>query len=48
MPFDILAGTDKIRMGIEQGKELAVMEADWTIECDNFDQNVRQKFLIYD
>lgn len=47
MPFDILAGTDKIRLGIEGGEDLKKMAASWTKQCEEFDRHVRKKFLIY-
>ncbi len=48
MPIDILAGTDRLRTGIEKGTGLDQMEASWMAECRSFDRKIRRKYLIYD
>lgn len=48
MPIDILAGSDRLRRGIEQGESLDRMEAAWREECARFDRTVRTRFLMYD
>jgi uncharacterized protein YbbC (DUF1343 family) len=47
MPIDILAGSDQLRTTIEQGKDISQMEASWQNECENFNSQVRKKFLMY-
>lgn len=47
MPIDILAGTNKLRKGIEEGEDLGRMEAWWREECLRFDRTVRKTFLMY-
>ncbi len=47
MPFDILTGSHKLRIAIEQGESLEAMEAGWQDECDSFNRHLRQKFLMY-
>ncbi|RJR14820.1 MAG: DUF1343 domain-containing protein [Nitrospiraceae bacterium] len=47
MPIDILAGTDRLRKEIEQGKSLERMEAWWDEQCKEFNKKVRRRFLIY-
>jgi uncharacterized protein YbbC (DUF1343 family) len=48
MPIDILAGTDRLRGGIEKGEDLGQMEAWWREECLRFHKIVRRRFLMYD
>ena len=48
MPIDILAGTDRLRRGIERGEGLESMEGWWREECLHFERTVRRRFLIYD
>ncbi len=48
MPIDILAGTDKVRKDIEQGKRLEEMEEWWQKENLEFDENARKQYLIYE
>ncbi|MCX8027972.1 MAG: DUF1343 domain-containing protein [Thermodesulfovibrionales bacterium] len=47
-PIDIIAGTDKLRFDIEQGKPLDEMQCWWMCECMEFDKSVRKKYLLYD
>ncbi len=47
MPIDILAGTDRLRKDIENGKPLEQMEGWWKEECSVFQRKVRKRFLIY-
>jgi uncharacterized protein YbbC (DUF1343 family) len=46
MPVDILAGTDRLRKGIEAWKDLDEMEAWWKQESRAFEK-IRKKYLIY-
>ncbi len=48
MPIDILAGTDRLRKDIEDGKPLKYMEEWWKEECRQFQREVRKKYLIYE
>jgi uncharacterized protein YbbC (DUF1343 family) len=48
MPIDILAGTDRLRLDIENGVSLDGMEEWWQKECEAFDNNIRKKYLLYD
>lgn len=48
MPIDILAGSDQLRLSIEQGENLETMEKNWQTECDHFDRQARRHFLMYD
>ncbi len=47
MPIDILAGTDRLRTDIEDGKTLDRMEEWWQGQCDKFDKRFRKRYLIY-
>ena len=47
MPIDILAGNDKLRTTIDQGKDISQLEISWQDECKNFNNQVRKQFLIY-
>lgn len=47
-PFDILAGTDRLRKDIEKGEDLDLMEGWWKKECLHFRKSIRQKYLMYD
>lgn len=47
MPVDILAGTDRIRKGIEAGEELSRMEEWWSEQDRSFRKKVRKGFLLY-
>ncbi|MDO9288049.1 MAG: DUF1343 domain-containing protein [Thermodesulfovibrionales bacterium] len=46
MPIDILAGTDRLRNGIEKGTKLNLMEEQWAEELKAF-QKIRKKYLLY-
>ncbi len=48
MPIDILAGTDRVRMDIEQGKSLERMEQWWDRRRLEFNRKVRKKYLMYE
>jgi uncharacterized protein YbbC (DUF1343 family) len=45
-PFDVIAGTDKIRKAIESGTSLEEIERSWKSETDAF-CSVREKYLLY-
>ncbi|MGO9613301.1 MAG: exo-beta-N-acetylmuramidase NamZ domain-containing protein [Dissulfurispiraceae bacterium] len=47
MPFDILAGTDRLRHDIENNEDIELMEAWWQGQCLTFNRNVRKRFLLY-
>jgi uncharacterized protein YbbC (DUF1343 family) len=47
IPIDILAGTDRLRLDIERGEKLDLMEEWWQEECGNFDREFRKKYLMY-
>ncbi|MFA4828403.1 MAG: DUF1343 domain-containing protein [Thermodesulfovibrionales bacterium] len=46
MPINILAGTDRLRNGIEKGTKLNLMEEQWAEELRAFEKTRRQ-YLIY-
>jgi uncharacterized protein YbbC (DUF1343 family) len=46
-PIDILAGTDKLRKDIEDGKNLNHMEERWQEQCHQFQREIRRQYLIY-
>ncbi len=46
LPFDILCGTDSIRLGIEAGNSVEGMEAEWSSSLRDFEQR-RTPFLLY-
>ncbi|MFH1728867.1 MAG: hypothetical protein ABIA04_10685 [Pseudomonadota bacterium] len=46
LPFDILAGSDKLRFMIEKGSDLKEIEEAWDDEKNGFIK-VRKKYLIY-
>jgi uncharacterized protein YbbC (DUF1343 family) len=48
LPIDILAGTDRVRKGIERGEGLEHLEGWWREKCLRFQKAVRRRFLIYD
>jgi uncharacterized protein YbbC (DUF1343 family) len=48
MPIDILAGTDRVRNDIEEGRTLEEMEEWWQDELLEFDNNERKQYLIYE
>ena len=47
MPIDILAGTDRLRREIERGENLDLMEKWWRVQCQDFDKQIRKRYLIY-
>lgn len=47
LPFDILAGSDRVRKDIEEGKSLKDMESWWNEEVQMFEQ-IRKQYLLYD
>ncbi len=47
MPIDILAGTDRLRKDIENGKSIEHMEEWWKEQSFEFQRKVRKRFLIY-
>ncbi|GBE39633.1 hypothetical protein BMS3Bbin08_02259 [bacterium BMS3Bbin08] len=47
MPIDILAGTDKLRKDIENGRSLGYMEKWWQEQSHQFKRKKRRKCLIY-
>ena len=46
MPFDILAGTDALRLDIERGRALDAMTADWSEAATAFTP-LRERYLLY-
>jgi uncharacterized protein YbbC (DUF1343 family) len=46
MPFDILAGTDRIRLGLERGRRAEEMEEEWMEGLREFER-VRAGYLLY-
>jgi uncharacterized protein YbbC (DUF1343 family) len=47
MPIDILAGTDRLRQDMEDGRSLEHMEEWWSEQCIEFNKKVRKRYLIY-
>ncbi|NJD56054.1 MAG: DUF1343 domain-containing protein [Nitrospirae bacterium] len=47
LPIDILAGTNRFREDIEQGRSLDTMETWWEKELTVFDEKIRRRYLIY-
>ena len=45
-PFDVVCGTDKIRMQIESGASLEEIEADWSATLETF-KKTRDEYLLY-
>jgi len=45
-PFDVIAGTTKIREGIEQGTALSALQESWQPELTDF-KKLREAFLLY-
>jgi uncharacterized protein YbbC (DUF1343 family) len=45
-PFDVIAGTSKLRESIERGDTLESIERSWQVELDEF-KGVREQFLLY-
>jgi uncharacterized protein YbbC (DUF1343 family) len=48
MPVDILAGSDRLRLDIENGVPLHRMEEWWREESKAFDRNMRKKYVLYE
>jgi uncharacterized protein YbbC (DUF1343 family) len=46
LPFDILAGSDRLRMNIESGKDMREMESCWKGELKEFEK-IRKQYLLY-
>ena len=44
--FDLLMGTDQVRLGIIAGKEEAAIRSEWQKELDRY-KEMRKKYLIY-
>jgi uncharacterized protein YbbC (DUF1343 family) len=47
LPIDILAGTDRLRIDIEEGTDLKTMARRWDHELREFDKKIRRKYLLY-
>lgn len=47
LPFDILAGSDKLRKDIDEGKTIKEMEEWWRDELSEFEK-IRKNYLIYE
>jgi uncharacterized protein YbbC (DUF1343 family) len=47
LPFDILAGTDRVRSDIEKGISLKEMESWWDTELRTFNKAIRKSCLLY-
>ncbi len=47
LPFDILAGTDRVRNDIEKGLDLKEMEEWWDEELRTFNKGARKSCLLY-
>jgi len=45
-PFDVIAGTDKLRQAIERGDELPSIEASWQVPLKDF-REIRREYLLY-
>ena len=45
-PFDVIAGTTKIREFIEQGKEISAIKSSWQTDVKEFCKD-REKYLLY-
>jgi len=48
MPIDILAGSDRLREGLENGEDLDKMEEGWKVQCEKFNKTIREKYLFYE
>lgn len=46
LPIDLLTGDDAIRLGLEQGRSAAELEAAWQEDLNRFTE-VRREFLLY-
>jgi uncharacterized protein YbbC (DUF1343 family) len=45
-PFDVIAGTNKLREAIERGDSIESIEASWTSDLEKF-KTEREQFLLY-
>ncbi|HEX7317834.1 MAG TPA: DUF1343 domain-containing protein [Pyrinomonadaceae bacterium] len=45
-PFDVISGTDRLRISIERGDSLEDLERSWRAELAEF-EGMRQKYLLY-
>jgi uncharacterized protein YbbC (DUF1343 family) len=45
-PFDVIAGTTKMREAIEKGDSLEEIQSSWTTPLEDF-RKVREAFLLY-
>ena len=45
-PFDVISGTDRLRISFERGDSLEDLERSWRAELAEF-EGVRQKYLLY-
>jgi uncharacterized protein YbbC (DUF1343 family) len=45
-PFDLIAGTDKVREAIERGESLTAIARSWEQPLEEFNR-VRARFLLY-
>ncbi|MFL6254210.1 MAG: exo-beta-N-acetylmuramidase NamZ domain-containing protein [Pyrinomonadaceae bacterium] len=45
-PFDVISGTDRLRLSIERGDSLEELERSWRTELLRFEET-RQKYLMY-
>jgi uncharacterized protein YbbC (DUF1343 family) len=45
-PFDVIAGTEKIRRMIEQGKSIKDIKLSWKKDVEHF-KDLREKYLLY-
>jgi uncharacterized protein YbbC (DUF1343 family) len=45
-PFDVISGTDRIRISIERGDSLEELERSWRAELSEFEK-ARQNYLLY-
>jgi uncharacterized protein YbbC (DUF1343 family) len=46
-PFDVIAGTNKLRISLENNLSLAEIEDSWTTELEGF-ASKRSRFLLYE
>ena len=46
LPFDILCGSSRERLALEQGTDARELAASWTGEVDRFGP-IRERFLLY-
>lgn len=45
-PFDVIAGTDKVRKALERGDSIEDLERSWQADLEGF-KKVRERFLLY-